>query len=496
MNRLQLFRLLRKNNQLSYRRSPAFEQSLVAKVLMMIGSGFFVFYLILYGTLFAHIATQDDQPGVIFCLMPIMMLIDFGLRFMVQQTPSMLVKPYLMLPLPRNSIIECFLLSSVFSIYNLLWLAFFLPYAFVVGMGGNGWLLALTLLISGEVMMMVNSQFYLMVRTLIHRTLLWWILPIFVYGSFFALLLLSDSYKQVDHLVDGVIAYGNSYWNLPVSMLLLAGLFLFNRKMQFAFVYEEISNNDISSTKPVRMHSFSLLERFGELGEYMKLEVKSIERNKAVRSRFIMSASLIVVFSALIAYTPIYDGLMMRNFWCYYCFSIYGMTTLVKVMSFEGNYIDLLMVQRENILTLLKAKYYTQCIMLILPFLVMLPAVIEGKFTLLMMLAYMLLSSGMLYFMLFQLAVYNKQTLPLNQKVTGKGSMENGLQLIIELVGMFLPLCFMSLLLLFMNEDAAYLVVIVIGLIFTLTHPLWLRNIYHRMMKRKYENLEGFVSSR
>jgi len=496
MNRLQLFRLLRKNNQLSYRRSPAFEQSLIAKVLMMIGGGFFVLYLIIYGTLFAHLATQDDKPGMIIGLLPIMMLIDFGLRFMVQQTPSMLVKPYLLLPLPRNSIIESFLFSSVLSIYNLLWLAFFLPYAFVVGMGGHGWHVALALLISGELMIMVNSQFYLMVRTLIHRTLLWWILPIVVYGCYFALLFLADNYKLAEHFMDGLMDFGDTYWHLPLSMLLLAGLFVLNRKMQFAFVYEEISNNDKSSTKPVRVHSFSLLERFGELGEYMKLEVKSIERNKAVRSRFIMSTSMIVIFSALIAYTPMYDGLMMRNFFCYYCFSLFGMTTLVKIMSFEGNYIDLLMVQRENILTLLKAKYYTQCIMLVLPFLIMLPAVIEGKFTVLMMLAYMLLSSGMLYFMLFQLAVYNKQTLPLNQKVTGKGSMENGLQLIIELVGMFLPLCFMSVLLLFMNENAAYIVVIIIGLLFTVAHPLWLRNIYHRMMKRKYENLEGFISSR
>jgi Na+/H+ antiporter NhaD/arsenite permease-like protein len=39
MNRIQLFRLLRHNNNLSYRRSPAFEQGMVAKVLMGIGAG-------------------------------------------------------------------------------------------------------------------------------------------------------------------------------------------------------------------------------------------------------------------------------------------------------------------------------------------------------------------------------------------------------------------------------------------------------------------------
>ena len=35
-----------------------------------------------------------------------------------------------------------------------------------------------------------------------------------------------------------------------------------------------------------------------------------------------------------------------------------------------------------------------------------------------------------------------------------------------------------------------------IGLVFVLTNRLWLRNIYNRMMRRKYSNLEGFTSTR
>ena len=52
MNRLQIFRLLRHNNNLGYRRSPAFEQSMVAKVMMLIGGAVFVLYLIVYGVIF------------------------------------------------------------------------------------------------------------------------------------------------------------------------------------------------------------------------------------------------------------------------------------------------------------------------------------------------------------------------------------------------------------------------------------------------------------
>ena len=165
-------------------------------------------------------------------------------------------------------------------------------------------------------------------------------------------------------------------------------------------------------------------------------------------------------------------------------------------MGSEGNYIDLLMVHEENILALLKAKYYFHVGILVVPLLLMLPAVIAGKFSILMMVAYMLLSSGVLYCVLFQLAVYNKQTVPLNQKLTGKNSVENGFQLLIEMAAMFAPLVLVSVMILLFEESTAYIVLALLGLVFTIAHPLWLRNVYRRMMARKYENLEGFHATR
>jgi len=61
---------------------------------------------------------------------------------------------------------------------------------------------------------------------------------------------------------------------------------------------------------------------------------------------------------------------------------------------------------------------------------------------------------------------------------------------------MFSPLILVSVLIFLASETVAYIVLIIIGLAFTLTHPIWLRHIYVRMMKRKYANLEGFTASR
>ena len=132
----------------------------------------------------------------------------------------------------------------------------------------------------------------------------------------------------------------------------------------------------------------------------------------------------------------------------------------------------------------------------IVPAVIMLPAVIAGKFTVMMVLAYLLLTSGLGYFIMFQLAVYNKQTLPLDSKLVGKNGVESGLQLVIELVGMFVPLLLVGGMLMLTEENTAYMVMAILGLLLTIAHPLWLRNIYERMMTRKYENLEGFHASR
>jgi hypothetical protein len=186
----------------------------------------------------------------------------------------------------------------------------------------------------------------------------------------------------------------------------------------------------------------------------------------------------------------------MQNFWCLYCFALYGATALIKIMGQEGNYIELLMMHRENIIALLRAKFIFYSAVLIIPFVIMLPAVFTGKYTILMLFAYMLLTAGFLHFVIFQLAVYNKQTLPLQLKVTAKGNFENGMQLVIELFALFGPVLITGLGYLLVGLTYTYIFMCVVGAAFIFTHPIWIRNIYTRMMKRRYENLEGFMNTR
>ena len=492
MNKFKLYRLLRKNTNLSYKRSPAFEQNKWAKVLIYMGGAMFVMYLILYGGLIAM--TADGESGRMISMMPIILVIDFLLRFIFQTTPGMMVKPYILQPISRYTAIECFLLSEHISGYNLLWLAMFLPYSMIILIAGAGFWAVLLELIASELMIVLNSQIYLFFRTLINRKILWLIPAFAFYALPYSPLLFNHKKSAIEKLIDTYAAIGSGWYFIPLLILILAALFYVNRAFQFKYVYEEISKSKERQLKHVSQ--FRFLERFGIVGEYIKIELKSNLRNKTMRSRCIMSLTLIVVFSLLVAYTPMYDNELMQNFWCVYCFAIYGVTALIKIMGQEGNYIDLLMTHHENIIALLKAKFWFYSMILFIPFLIMLPAVFTGKFTLLMLFAYMLITAGFLHFIIFQLAVYNKQTLPLQQKMTAKGNFENGMQIVIEMVALFGPILMTGLGYLLIGLTYTYIVMCIIGLGFIATHPLWIRNIYNRMMERKYENLEGFHSTR
>jgi hypothetical protein len=227
------------------------------------------------------------------------------------------------------------------------------------------------------------------------------------------------------------------------------------------------------------------------------MEIKMVIRNRNTKIGFYSAIAVASVFSILISYTNIYNDEFSRNYFCLYNFLIFGSMFITKVMSYEGNYIECLLVHKENILKLLEAKYILYSLMLVVPFIIMIPAIITGKFTLLQLVAYMFFSMGCNYCLMFQLAVYNRQTIPLNEKITGRNGQSNSwIPVIVNLLSFCAPIGIYFLLNAFMATTGVYTVMLITGLAFVATERIWMRNIYKRMMKRKYKNLEGFRATR
>jgi len=125
----------------------------------------------------------------------------------------------------------------------------------------------------------------------------------------------------------------------------------------------------------------------------------------------------------------------------------------------------------------------------------MIPAMVMGKSSFLHCLSWVIFVSGFVYFLFFQVVVYNKNTLPLNKKLTARLN-TNGMQQVISLAVFAIPLMLRFGLEAFFERWIVDLVFIGIGLVFMVTHRLWIRNVYQRFMAKKYVQLEGFRSTR
>ena len=278
---------------------------------------------------------------------------------------------------------------------------------------------------------------------------------------------------------------------LSVIILILLMIFI-NRTLQIRLLYSEISK--VEDTKIKHVSEYKFLDRYGEIGEYIRLELKLYLRNKTVKTQFRMGFIIMIAFSCVLAFTDIYDR--MTNFICIYNFAILPVMTLGQVMGFEGNYLDGLMSRKESIYNLLRVKYYMNCLILLIPFLIMIIPIIRGKISLLMAVSYLLFTIGAVFFILLQLAVYNKKTLPLNANVMRSNRGNSLFQSFLISCAFSIPLIVNSALTTFLEQNTAFIIMMLIGLTLTVTHTIWIKNIYNRFMKRRYDNMEGFRDSR
>ena len=496
---MNLYKIIKQNQKLAEKRNPAFDTNRFAK--------FLIYFMVVYWAaifLFLGVSLPFMFEGLVPNMEPYhimnqgilyVMAGDFLMRFMAQPSVSQEIKPYLLMPVKRQKLISLLLLKSGLDGYNFIWFFVYVPFAFLTVIRFYGFGGMFLYLLGIWLIFVFNNYWYLLCKLLLGEKTLWLLLPTLVFGALGAAEFLLDGLpisRFTMDLGEGFIE-GN-----PLSFLFVLAcigvMFLINLKLQQRMIYNELSKKE--DTKIKRVSEYKFLDKYGEVGEYLRLELKLIARNKTVKTQFRMGIIVMLGFSFALAFTDVYDGSYMTSFICLYNYAILPIMTLGQVMSFEGNYIDGLMSRKESIFNLLRAKYYLTTIIILVPFLIMFFPIAKDKITLLTAIAYLIFVAGFVFFMLLQLAVYNTRTLPLNANLMKSNKSSNWIQGLITGCAFMLPLLIDKLLSALLPEEVAHIILIVIGLGFIATHNLWIKNIYKRFMKRRYKNMEEFRASR
>lgn len=404
---MNLFLELRRHGKLAEKRHPMYEKSKFGKFWMYFMSVFWAGYLIFFGTTFAFAfdggakeAYHVMNSGLIFIL-----ALDFLLRLPFLKTPTQEVKPYLLLPIKRSRLIDFLLLRSGLNSFNLLWLFLFVPFAIITvtkfyGIGG-----VLTYCIGIWLLIVFNNYWYLLCRTLMDERIWWVLLPIVVYGGIAAALFVPDDSPLFGFFID--LGEGFITGNILTFICVLVAISLMwfiNRSIMQKLVYNELNKTEDTTVQVKTVSEYKFLDRYGEIGEYIRLELKLLLRNKVCRKSLYSVTAIVLIFSLTISFSDIYDG-GSRDFFVLYNYIIFGILFLSPLMSYEGNYIDGLMSRKESIYSLLRAKYILYSIALIIPFVLMIPGMVTGKVSVLECTAWIIFVPGAVYFCLFQLAV-------------------------------------------------------------------------------------------
>ena len=339
-----------------------------------------------------------------------------------------------------------------------------------------------------------EQQMLTLCRTLMGERIWWLALPVVVYGGIAAALFIPDNSPLFDcfvNLGEGFIT-GNILSFIGV-LAAIALMWFINRTLMQKLIYNEL--NKVEDTRIKHVSEYKFLDRYGEIGEYMRLELKLLLRNKICKRSLYSITGVVIMFSSIISFSDVYDG-GLRDFFVLYNYIIFGIMFLSTLMGYEGNYIDGLMSRKESIYSLLRAKYILYSIALLIPTILMIPGMVTGKVSVLGCIAWLIFIPGAVYCCLFQLAVYNNKTTDLNSKMTSRQNIGTGLQNLISGGAFGIPLLLLFALNAIFGKEVTPWILIGIGVAFIATSKFWLMNVYHRLMKRRYKNMEGFRDSR
>ena len=518
MTYFQIIRELQRHLRISEERSLFAEKKMASKIFTVIGilfsAVYFAFLAIAIGSVANSVvnSSSDDiyisTSGMFMAFLPMFLLVDYGIRLSMSSTPMQFIRPYTTMPVPRYAVVDCSLINTMTQALNFMWLSLSVPFCmlaimFRYGMGG-----ALLFILMVQLIFILNSLLYVLIRSYASRNIFFWILPVIIYAlPLLPLLLCFDSASKgfdlffyVHSVMGDWLVNGNIIaWIIFLSVI-IAMIFI-NRRVQYAASYKDTS--EVTDTKALKnVSSLGMFDRFGLIGEYIKIDIKSVMRNKAVKKQFYMIIAVTIMFSLINSFSETYAdaGMFNYGFWTNYSYILVVLMMAMGIMTQEGNYIECLMVRKESIYDLIRAKYFMMLIVMLLPFCLMIPMVVTGKITLLFLIAMYFFTAGPIAFGMMHMVYFNNYSISLNATLTKSGSGAGGevktISSVIAIAALLIPSLIMSGLGMIMSETSANIFITIVGVLFVITNSLWIKNIYRLFMKRRYKNMDGFRETR
>ncbi|MDA8686561.1 DUF5687 family protein [Robiginitalea sp.] len=339
----------------AFLRSASFKTEIWFRILMALGALYFILVFLALGVGSYFIIEESglgDPLRVVNRFLIYYLGADLYLRYMLQKIPVVNIRPLLYLPLPKNTVVRFTLLKTLLSFFNVGHAFFFVPFSIVLLFQGYdpisviGWHLAcLPLFLANNFLnLLLNNAdrvFYPVVFCLIALGLAqylgWFDITQFTAPGF-------DAFYDIPWLFIAawvwMVIWGFAAFRyFRTHMYLDAGL---------SVKVDEGKTED-----------YIWLNRFGNLGTFLKNDIKLIRRNK--RSRTTLIASVMFLFYGLLFFTgslEVYENPIWQIFAGIFVSGGFLFTFGQYVPSWDSSYYPLMMSQNIKYQDYLRSKWW------------------------------------------------------------------------------------------------------------------------------------------
>lgn len=276
-------------------------------------------------------------------------LFDLVIRLLMQAIPVLNIKPLLVLPFKKPTIVHFSLGKTALSFFNWVHALFFVPFSIVLAIEGYDvagiifWLLAIFSLIY------INNFLNIILSN---------IDKLFVFFIGLALALGAAQYYNLFDVTTFTIpvfqGFYNSKWLFLIPVLVLLGL--------YGFTFKYFKNNlflDAGLSKKddiAKTENLSWLNQFGTLGTFLKNDIKLIKRNK--RSKTTIFMSVLFLFYGFIFFGNTQQPEIMHIFAGIFVSGGFLFVFGQFVPSWDSSYYQLMMTQNIPYRGYITAKWW------------------------------------------------------------------------------------------------------------------------------------------
>ncbi|WP_348800210.1 DUF5687 family protein [Flavobacterium adhaerens] len=335
----------------SFVRSASFATSLAMKILIGVLVLYFslIFLALGVGSFYILKKMNLEPLETVNKFMAYYFSIDLAFRLLLQSIPVLNIRPLLILPFKRSTIVHFSLGKTALSFFNIMHAFFFVPFCVVLLIEGYDvisvlvWGTALFSLVycNNFANILLNNKDLLLVIFLVIVSILG---GCQYYKVFDITLYTYPFFEGLFH----------TKWLFLIPILVLAGLYYWTYNYLKGDLYLDAGlsvKNDVAKTE-----NLTWLNQFGTLGTFLKNDIKLIKRNK--RSKATIWASVLFLFYGLIFFNNPTQPEVMYIFAGIFVSGGFLFTFGQFVPSWDSSYYQLMMTQNIPYRVYLNSKWW------------------------------------------------------------------------------------------------------------------------------------------